>query len=84
MIDSFHERFLIWNSVPTVNGQAPDLVLGQSDFTRNTPNDDNQDGTLDSQAAARVMHYPSGVFFFQDKLLVADTNNNRELIFQSQ
>ncbi|WOA31745.1 hypothetical protein [Alloalcanivorax xenomutans] len=82
--DSGNARVLIWNSFPTSNFQPADVVLGQSDFTHYAPNDDDQDGTLDSAASARAMAYPTGVRFYQDKLLVADEGNNRVLIFQSQ
>jgi len=79
-----NHRVLIWNSFPTSNFQPADVVLGQSDFTHNAYNDDNQDGTPDGQASARVLRGPNGVFFFQDKLLVSDGSNDRLLIFQSQ
>ena len=31
--DTQNYRVLIWNSFPTTNNQAPDVVLGQPDFT---------------------------------------------------
>lgn len=31
--DTFSNRILIWNSVPTTNGQAADVVVGAPDFT---------------------------------------------------
>ena len=51
--DSLHNRVLIWNSVPTVNGQAPDLVLGQGDLTHCAANDDNQDAITDATPSQR-------------------------------
>jgi hypothetical protein len=38
VVDSDNHRILIWSSIPTVNGQAADLVYGQPDFTSNVPN----------------------------------------------
>src|SRR5690606_17945631 len=31
--DTQNSRVLIWNSIPTSNGQAADIVVGQPDFT---------------------------------------------------
>lgn len=33
VVDGNSNRVLLWNTFPTSNGQAPDLVLGQQDFT---------------------------------------------------
>ncbi|WP_416391497.1 hypothetical protein NR756_01300 [Alloalcanivorax xenomutans] len=82
--DSGNARVLIWNSFPTANFQPADVVLGQSDFAHYAPNDDDQDGSMDSAASARVMISPTGVRFHQDKLLVSDEGANRVLVFQSQ
>lgn len=82
--DSGNARVLIWNSFPTANFQPADVVLGQSDFAHYVPNDDDQDGSMDSAASARVMISPTGVRFHQDKLLVSDEGANRVLVFQSQ
>lgn len=82
--DDNNHRVLIWNSFPTSSFQPADVVLGQSNFVHHTHNDDNQDDAADGAATARVMYYPAGVRFYQDKLLVNDLDNNRVLIFQSQ
>ncbi len=82
--DSRNHRVLIWNGFPSSNFQQADIVLGQSDLTHNQSNDDDQNGEDDGAASARVLNFPAGVYFHQDKLLVADTHNNRVLIFQSQ
>ena len=70
--DRFNNRVLIFNSLP--QGQAePDVVVGQSDFTSTTP------GT-----ALNQMNWPGAVEITPDgKLLVADTENGRILIFNS-
>ena len=71
--DTNHNRVLIWNSIPTINDQPADVVVGQPDFQSssvpgNTPN-------------ARSMRGPSGVWIQNGKLFVADTQNNRVLIY---
>ena len=81
--DSNNNRVLIYNSIPTSNGATPDLVLGQADFTHCTANDDNQDGTADTAPTARTLDYPAGVWTNGTKLIVADANNNRVLIWNT-
>lgn len=71
--DTNHNRVLIWNSLPTVNDQPADVVVGQPNFQSssvpgNTPN-------------AASMRGPQGVWIQNGKLYVADTQNNRVLIF---
>lgn len=57
-------------------------MLGQDSFTDNAANDDDQDGTQDTNPTARTFNSPTGVYFFDGRLLVADNNNNRYLLFQ--
>jgi len=70
--DTDNNRVLIWNSIPTSNGQAADVVLGQSSFTTNsisrTPNNKSLRG-------------PQGVWIQNGKLFVADTQAHRVLIW---
>jgi hypothetical protein len=80
--DSFNHRVLIWDSIPTTNYAPADTVLGQSDFVHGMLNDDDQDGVDDGQPSARTFYYPSGVYAYDDKLIVTDTDNNRYLIFE--
>jgi hypothetical protein len=82
--DSNNNRTLIWNGFPTASFQPADTVLGQSSFTRNAANDDNQDGTPDANASARTQKLPIGALFDQSKLLIADFGNNRLLVYQSE
>jgi hypothetical protein len=66
-------RVLIWNSIPQKNGQAADVVLGQTDFYS------TKAGTSEV-----LMNNPSGILITPDgKLLVSDCNNNRVLIWNS-
>ena len=70
--DSNNNRVLIWNSMPTLNGTPPDVVVGQPDFTTNTP------------ATTREKYRgPQGVWIDGGRLFVADTGNSRVLIFNS-
>ena len=71
--DTDHNRVLIWNHIPTTNNQTADVVVGQPNFTStsvpgNTPN-------------AKSMRGPQGVWIQNGKLFVADTQNNRVLIY---
>ena len=71
--DTDHNRVLIWNRIPTSNNQPADVVLGQPNFSStslpgNTP-------------TAKSMRGPQGVWIQNGKLYVADTQNNRVLIF---
>lgn len=75
VVDNSLNRVLIWNSWPTQNKQAADLVLGQSDMTGTT---DNVGGR-----SCATMKTPNGVSFDGTRLYVADTGNNRILIWNT-
>lgn len=79
--DSSHNRVLIWNALPTTDGQPADLVLGQSDMVHCASNDDNQDGTDDGAPTARTLHGPIGAWADDGQLVVADYVNHRVLIW---
>lgn len=66
--DRGNNRVLVWNTVPTANGVAADIVLGQPDFSSHGNDDEAED-----------MYGPQGVWSDGTKLLVADTGNNRVL-----
>ena len=71
--DTENNRILIWNSIPTYTGQPADLVLGQPDFK-----------TIQAIAvSASSFRGPQGVWIQNGKLYVADTQNNRILIWNS-
>ena len=71
LADTCNNRILIWNTLP-VGNTPPDIVLGQKDFNSNTP------GT--SQYKLR---WPVAVATDGEKVVVADTYNNRILIWNS-
>lgn len=79
--DTGNNRVLGWNSMPTADGQAADIVLGQADFTHVTADDDDQDGTPDTEPSDRTVQGPTGVFVHGKRLFVTDTGNHRVLVF---
>ena len=70
--DTNNNRVLIWNSIPTLNGTPPDVVVGQPDFTTNAP------GT-----SRETYRGPQAVWIDGGRLFVADTQNSRVLIYNS-
>lgn len=75
--DTDNNRVLLWRSIPTVNGQPADVVLGQSDFNGTRPNEGGQVPT------ARSFRGPQGVWIQGTRLYVADTLNNRVLVWRN-
>lgn len=76
--DTDNNRVLIWNSIPTTNGQPADVVVGQPDFKTGTSNF-GQGNT----PSAKGLRGPQGVWFQGGKLYVADTQNHRVLIWNT-
>ncbi len=71
--DTQNNRVLLWKSIPTSNGQPADVVLGQPDF----------DAVGPIVTTASSFRGPEGVWIQSGKLFVADTGNNRILIWNS-
>jgi hypothetical protein len=72
--DTNHNRVLIWNRIPTANNQPADVVVGQKDFvSAGLPSNDTP--------TAASVRGPQGVWLQNGKLFIADTQNNRVLIF---
>jgi len=71
--DTENNRILIWNTIPASNGQPADIVLGQPNFNTVEP----------IVASASSFRGPEGVWIQNGKLFVADTQNNRILIWNS-
>lgn len=71
LADRNNNRVLIWNSLPTSN-TPPDLVLGQKEFYSNSPG-----------AELDQLNWPVSVYAVNGKVIVADTNNDRILIWNS-
>jgi hypothetical protein len=73
VVDVGNHRVLIWNSFPTVNQQAADLVLGYEGFGEN-----------DERApSSSTFADPSGVWSDGDRLFVSDVTYNRVLIWNT-
>ncbi len=79
--DSGNNRVLIWNQIPTRNAALapPDLVLGQPGLGT-TPCAPNQ-GL--AQPNAQTLADPTAVWSDGTRLVVADTGNNRILVWNS-
>jgi hypothetical protein len=72
--DFFNSRVLIWNSIPTTNGAAADVVVGQPDFM-----------SFDNPAppTAQSLNEPGAVTSDGTRLFVADSRNNRVLVYNT-
>ncbi|HEX4748332.1 MAG TPA: RICIN domain-containing protein [Bryobacteraceae bacterium] len=71
--DTDNNRVLIWNPVPTGTNAAPNIVLGQTNFTSfQTPQPVN----------ANSLRGPQGVWIQNGALFVADTQNYRILVWK--
>ncbi len=71
--DSLNNRVLIWNTIPTTNGAAADIVLGHSDFTTK----------FTSEVNASTFNYPTAVWSDGTRLLVLDAGNNRVMLWST-
>ncbi len=72
VVDSGSNRVLIWNTFPTSNAQAADVVVGQANFSSNASN--TTDVTLS---------YPYMVSVHGNQMFIADYGNSRILIYNS-
>ena len=70
--DGSNNRILLFNTLPSSTAAEPDLVLGQPDFS-----------SAASRCDASSLSFPESVFVSGGKLVVADTENNRVLIWNS-
>lgn len=69
--DSSNDRVLIWNTIPTTNGAAADVVVGAADFVTAGSN----------TASGTSIGRPAGLWSDAISLYVADRAFNRVLIF---
>jgi len=72
--DTDNNRVLIWNSLPTTNDQPANVVIGQADFTH---------ASTSVPPSATSLRGPEGVWLAGGKLYIADTQDNRILIYNS-
>jgi hypothetical protein len=68
--DSGNHRVLVWNAFPTSNGQPADFAVGQPDLSTNT-----------AGVGAQGLTQPRSVAGDAGQLYIADTGNNRVLVF---
>jgi hypothetical protein len=73
--DKGNHRVLMWNTIPTMNTKAADLVLGQPNVNANTQNNGG--------VSAISLASPAYVLAAGGRLFVADTGNNRVLIWNA-
>ncbi|MBV9267448.1 MAG: hypothetical protein JO061_14850, partial [Acidobacteriaceae bacterium] len=74
VVDTGNNRILIWNSLPLASNTPPNVVLGQRDFTTVQPL---------TSVNASSLRAPQGIWIEGGKLFVADTGNDRVLIWNS-
>lgn len=72
VVEATNHRVLIYNSIPTTNGAAADIVLGQENFTTNSA------GTTANKFSTPVYAYSD-----TQRLYIADNGNNRLLIYNA-
>jgi len=72
--DTDNNRVLIWNSIPTSNGAPADVVLGQDQFNSLA---------FPPVASQKTMRGPQAVWIQGTRLFVADTLDNRILIWNT-
>ncbi len=70
--DYSNNRVLIYNHLPAANGASADVVIGHSDFN-----------TATGGTSAVLLTHPYSARILDNKLMVADFNNNRVLIWNS-
>ena len=76
--DTDFNRVLIWNSIPQSNNTPADVVLGQSDFSKVAPNEGQQ-----NIPTSKAFRGPQSVWVQGGRLFVADTGNNRVMIWNT-
>jgi hypothetical protein len=72
--DGSNNRVLVWNTIPTTNGAAADMVGGQPDFTT---------CTVPATPSATSFAHPIDIASNGTHLAIADSLNNRVLIWNT-
>jgi len=78
--DSSNARVLIYNKIPTKNGQKANIVLGQNNFT--TCVELNNGSGAPGAPSAANFSYPAGIWTDGKRLVVTDEDENRVLIWK--
>ena len=88
--DGGNDRILMWKKIPTRNGQAPDVIIGQRDGTSNRNSDPDPSAIFPSVAdvnntlarsAPDTFRSPMSMAFDGTNLFVADPFARRVLVF---
>lgn len=72
VVDPGNNRVLVWNTFPTEDFADADVVLGQADFVSSAPG-----------SGAGDVSGPGSVYSNGNQLFVADSDNNRVLVWNS-
>lgn len=70
--DTGNHRILLWNTLPTTNGQAADVVLGQVDMT-----------TAAAALSQSGLNSPKSLTSNGNQIVVADSGNARVLVWNA-
>lgn len=73
--DMGNHRVLLWDALPTGTASVANVVLGQDLFTQNMPNRGQ------ANANAATLNAPQAVAMASNQVAVADSGNNRVLIW---
>jgi len=75
VLDSDNSRILIYNTIPTTNHTAADVVIGQADFVSG--------GADPGGNTARGYRFPFAMGSDGQRLYISDRTNNRVMIFNN-
>jgi uncharacterized protein (TIGR03437 family) len=84
--DLGNNRVLIFNHIPTSNGVAADIVVGEPDFVTNDLN--NANSTTDPSpssccSGSASLQWPRDAFSDGQRLIISDGGNNRILVYNT-
>jgi len=82
LADYHNNRVLIYNSVPTFNNSTAAVVIGQPNMTSNDRNQ-QPSGTGPWYPQPNTLHWSDGLQVYGSKILIADTYNNRMVVFNT-
>jgi len=82
--DDSNHRVMIWDTFPTTNFQAANVVLGQNDFTCDVSDNDGSGTCTSGSPSAQNLDAPDGVVQSGNQLIVTDRDNNRFLVYNGQ
>jgi hypothetical protein len=80
--DGGNDRVLVWNTIPTVNGQGADKVIGQPDFVSNVVTDQEDFFTPNLlRGAPNTTRTPTALAWDGQNLYVATPYDRRIMVF---